>query len=301
LRLLRIIANFARGGERQNRLFYEAEKIWNIHILPCSSNYSYKSPIPKVSELSDKLWDRQYNNGINWNEREGLELLDKFADYSAEYIELIESGKFNPSKGAFVNHDPVVYYCLIRHFKPKKIIEVGLGGSTRLASLARSKNYGQIAHITGVDPYYKSTDLQEIIDEIIPRLVQEIPVSEFKKLGKNDILFIDSSHVSKVGSDVNYLFLEVLPILNDGVIVHVHDIYLPDEMPRDWIKSKAIFWNEQYLLHAFLIFNSKFKILLSNHYMGHFHPEALLKIYNHRPVGGGSFWMQKRGKAPTDA
>ncbi|MGC1932048.1 MAG: class I SAM-dependent methyltransferase [Candidatus Nitrosopolaris sp.] len=297
LRLLRIIANLARGGEKQNKLFYEAERKWNLHILPCNSNYSYKSPLPKVSELSDKLWDKQYIAGIDWNEKESLKLLDKLARYSTEYGELIKSGKFDTSQGAFIQHDPAVYYCLIRHFKPKHIIEVGIGSSTRLASLAKNENqnenYDKIAHITAIDPYYESPDLDEIVDEIIRKPVQEVPASEFNKLEENDILFIDSSHVSKVGSDVNYLFLEILPLLKPGVIVHVHDICLPDEMPESWIKSKAIFWNEQYLLNAFLIFNSKFRILVSNHYMGRFHPDALLKIYNNEPVGGGSFWIQK--------
>jgi hypothetical protein len=295
IRLLRIIANLARTGDKQNRLFYEAEKKWNIHILPCSSNYSFKSPIPKVSELSDKLWDKQYNAGIDWNEKESLKLLDDLAEYSEEYKGLVESGKFDPSQGAFPAHDPAIYYCLLRHFKPKHIIEVGVGSSTRLANLAKNRNVDIHADITGIDPYYVSADLDEMVEELIRKPVQEVPISEFRKLEENDILFIDGSHVSKAGSDVNYLFLEILPSLNKGVIVHVHDICLPDEMPKDWIKSQAIFWNEQYLLNAFLIFNSKFNILFSSHYMQRYHPEALLRIYNHGPIGGGSFWMQKNG------
>jgi hypothetical protein len=283
LRLLRIIANLTRGGDRHNQLFYRAEKELNFHILRLPA---YKEPIPKVSELSDVLWEKQYGAGMNWNEQEGLELLDRFAKYSNEYLELLNNHKFNPDEGAFRYHDPAIYYCMIRHFNPKQIIEVGVGSSTKIASLARRNE----TIITGIDPYYEP-DIQGI--KLIRKEVQQIPVTEFKKLEKNDILFIDGSHVSKIGSDVNYLFLEVLPQLNDGVIIHIHDIHLPGEYPKSWIKSKAIFYNEQYLLHAFLIYNYKFKVLLSNSYMARFHPEALLRIYSGTTIGGGSFWIQK--------
>jgi len=287
LRLLSIVNNLMRDGKRQNLLFYETEKKLNMHVLQCGPNHVYKQPVPKVSELHDKLWEKQYDAGIDWNEEEGLKLLDELAEYSEEYVELLKTAKFNPTDGRFQFHDPAVYYCMIKHFGPRNIIEIGAGGSTKIASLAVTKE----TTITAIDPYYEST-IQGV--HLIRTPVQQIPITEFKKLGNNDILFIDGTHVSKIGSDVNYLLLEVLPELNDGVIVHIHDIYLPDEMPKHWIKSLALFWNEQYLLHAFLIYNSKFKVLLSNYYMKKFHPEALLKVYNNKPVGGGSFWMQKR-------
>ena len=277
------------------RLFHYAEKKWGLHILRCTPNNSYRSPIPKVSELQDKLWEKQYTAGIDWNEEEGLNLINKLAKYSDDYVELINSGKYSQTQGQqFWYHDAAVYYCMIRHFNPKHIIEVGAGGSTRLAYLAieKTKNNNANATIISIDPFYESKPNE--LPTLLRMPVQDVPISEFKKLEENDILFIDGSHISKIGSDVNYLILEVLPVLNDGVIVHVHDIYLPDEMPKEWVKSKLEFWNEQYILNAFLIFNSKFKILLSNHYMARFHPDALSKIYNSKPISGGSFWMQKR-------
>jgi hypothetical protein len=109
------------------------------------------------------------------------------------------------------------------------------------------------------------------------------------------VLFIDSSHVSKVGGDVNFLFLEVLPRLRPGVIVHLHDVFLPAEYPRDWVVEKGRFWTEQYLLQAFLTFNDAWEILLANNYLGLEHAEALRTTFPTSPWwGGGSFWMRRR-------
>jgi hypothetical protein len=97
--------------------------------------------------------------------------------------------------------------------------------------------------------------------------VQNVSLSEFNKLEKNDILLIDSSHVLKIGSDVQYEYLEILPRLKKGVIVHVHDIFSPSEYPREWVLEDYRFWNEQYLLCAFLSFNSAFEVLWAGSYM----------------------------------
>jgi hypothetical protein len=130
---------------------------------------------------------------------------------------------------------------------------------------------------------------------MIDEPVQKIPLNIFKELNENDILFIDGSHVTKIGSDVNFMFFEVLPLLNPGVLVHIHDIQLPKEFPRKWIEEKMVFWNEQYLLHAFLIGNRDFEILFGNSFMGLNHPELLNKIYqSDKPPGGGSFWIRKK-------
>ena len=101
--------------------------------------------------------------------------------------------------------------------------------------------------------------------------IQDIDLDFFSQLQSGDILFIDSSHTIKIGGDVNYLFLEVLPRLKPGVIVHVHDIFLPFDYRRDWVKKEFRFWTEQYLLQAFLIFNSEFEVLMANGYLNHYH------------------------------
>jgi hypothetical protein len=133
---------------------------------------------------------------------------------------------------------------------------------------------------------------------LIERPAQEITLNEFEALGANDILFIDSSHVSKIGSDVNYLYLEILPRLKPGVIVHMHDIFLPQEYPTVWITQKMRFWNEQYLLQAFLAFNSGFEVLLANNYLGRTHRAEMQATFQKSPWrGGGSLWIRRKSKS----
>src|SRR5262249_46442361 len=113
---------------------------------------------------------------------------------------------------------------------------------------------------------------------------------------QNDILFIDSSHVFRVDSDVRFLFLEVLPRLNPGVLIHIHDIFLPYDYPRDWIVKEHRFWNEQYLLHAFLLFNRAFEVLWAGSYMHTRHSDKLKRAfasYDPASVWPGSFWMRR--------
>jgi hypothetical protein len=117
----------------------------------------------------------------------------------------------------------------------------------------------------------------------------------FSKLESGDILFIDSSHSVKIGGDVNYLFLEVLPRLKPGVIVHVHDIRFPLDYDRQWVLGEFRFWAEQYLLQAFLSFNSEFEVLMGNSYLAHYYMEDFKAIFTNSPWwGGGSFWMRRK-------
>ena len=125
--------------------------------------------------------------------------------------------------------------------------------------------------------------------------IQEIDLEFFSQLGSGDVLFIDSSHTVKIGSDVNYLFLEVLPRLRPGVIVHVHDIFMPFEYRRDWVLDEFRFWTEQYILQAFLTFNSEFDVLLANSYLNHYHQQELKAAFPGLSSWAcGSFWMQRK-------
>lgn len=287
LNLLKAVDNLYMGtGEMQIKLFREAEK-FGVHIL----RPHFYSPLPIISELDNKIWNRQEVRGINWNEKNSLILLEDLAKYANEFKELLDSNQFNVNDGQFRYHDPATYYAMIRHFKPKKIMEVGAGATTKLASLAIKKN--SKTDLISIDPYAPDyvRDLFGL-QQLIKEPVQNIEIKKFQQLKRNDILFIDSSHISKIGSDVNYLFLEVMPSLNEGVLIHIHDIFLPLELPKDWIE-RLIFWNEQYLLHAFLIGNKDFEVLFGNRYMSLHHPESLHKIYANEPIGGGSFWMRK--------
>jgi hypothetical protein len=183
---------------------------------------------------------------------------------------------------------------------PEKIIEIGSGNSTRLmarACLWNKERSGKDTKLFTVDPYP-----DEIVSGGFPGLTkftkekaENLPLDFFMQLNPGDILFIDSSHVVQTGNEVNYLFLEVLPRLKPGVIIHVHDIYFPREYPRNWIFKYQRFCTEQYLLQAFLAYNHAFEVLFSNSYM-HFHHKQELKdtfpSYNGTDWPS-SFWMKK--------
>lgn len=137
---------------------------------------------------------------------------------------------------------------------------------------------------------------------LIKSRVQDVDPGEFAKLQEGDILFVDSSHVAKIGSDVNHLFFKVLPAVARGVHVHFHDIFLPYEYRRDWIKEKMLFWNEQYLLRAFLMGNAEWDVTLPVCRLSRTSPDLLQKACP-SPTGtvtGGSFWM-RRSRAPETA
>jgi predicted O-methyltransferase YrrM len=194
---------------------------------------------------------------------------------------------------------------MIRCFKPGKIIEVGSGYSTLMAAKAISmnmdgdRNYN--CQFTCIEPYEHSW-LEELNVKVLRSLVEEVDLSYFESLNENDILFIDSSHIIKPQGDVLFLFLHVLPVLKPGVIIHIHDIFTPKDYLEEWIIKKNRFWNEQYLVEAFLSYNDQFKIIGALNFLRHSYYQALAdkcpvlkkQIEDGVPREPGSIWIQKK-------
>jgi hypothetical protein len=230
-----------------------------------------------------------------------LELLrNHFPKFRHEYDEFPveptgEPGRFHFNNGLFDATDALVAYCMIRHFQPRLIIEVGGGFSSLIAAEAIVKN--ENSALICIEPFPPDflRDGFPGLHSLIQKKVEHIDIGFFSQLDSGDILFIDSSHTVKIGGDVNYLFLEVLPRLKPGVIVHVHDIFLPFDYRRDWVMDQLRFWTEQYLLQAFLSFNSEFEVLMANAYLLHRYREELNAAFTKSPrLRGGSFWMRRR-------
>jgi hypothetical protein len=181
------------------------------------------------------------------------------------------------------------------------MIEVGSGHSSCMTLDTNDIWLDGQMQCTFVEPYpdllfslLKPGDTDRI--EIIPKRVQDVDLEVFRELRSGDVLFIDSTHVSKVGSDVNYLFLEVLPLLKRGVLIHIHDIFYPFEYPSNWILEGRA-WNELYMLRALLQQGSAYEIVAMNSFLAQEHPDALRQ---HIPVAmknpGGSIWLRKIGQ-----
>jgi hypothetical protein len=200
--------------------------------------------------------------------------------------------------GTFCHADGITLYCVLRHAKPRRVIEVGSGFSS--AAMLDTAQYflrDQVA-FTFIEPdtqrledLLRATDWERV--SLLRRPVQEVPVSTFQELQAGDVLFIDGSHVAKVGSDVNYLLGEVLPALRRGVYVHFHDVPYPFEYFREWIEQ-GIAWNEAYMIRAFLAFNRAYEIFFYNTYLEHFHRTW---FDQHMPLclrnTGGSLWLRR--------
>ncbi|HEX6732529.1 MAG TPA: class I SAM-dependent methyltransferase, partial [Pyrinomonadaceae bacterium] len=236
----------------------------------------------------------------NWEAQLGL--LSDLAAYREELREIDRLGAdgFDFQNGYFAGFDAAVYYSLIRHLKPGQVIEVGGGYSTQIAqrALARNRDEGNEGKLVCVEPYPEPrlTDKKKIEFDLIEKPVQEIQVDFFSSLEANDILFIDSTHTVKFGSDVCYEFLDILPKLSSAVWVHVHDIFFPHDYPSEWLLEKRMALNEQYLLEAFLAFNVEFSVQLSNHWICLDHGEVAAQLWPGDHLGqtcSSSFWMKR--------
>jgi hypothetical protein len=268
----------------------------------------YYSPIPALSELlahADRIWPSPPPRtlaGVDLNEQHQLEVLAELATFYSEQPwsdEKQEGLRYYFQNPMYSYGDALYLYGMLRKLRPQRLFEVGSGHTSAVTLDTNDRFLGGQVQCTFVDPepqrlYSLLTEEDHKRATIIPHQVQDVPLSAFEPLGANDILFIDSSHVSKAGSDVNYLFLEVLPRLASGVYVHIHDVFYPLEYPRDWLEEGR-HYNEDYLLRAFLMYNNAFTIELFGSYLYTFHADEmqrLMPLTLHNP--GGSIWLRKR-------
>jgi len=283
---------------------FDLFETFGIHILPVH----YYSPIPDIRILRKKknLWSRELPLlGIDLNidgQKRLLETIcppfrDEYLSFPKEKTDNSLQYYLNNSSFGFVSGQ--MHYCIIRHFKPKRIIEVGSGYSTLVSLIALDKNdeEGYPCEFTAIEPYPPQFLENGVpgIKQFIKEKVEDIDISFFESLSKNDLLFIDSTHTVKIGGDVNFLILEVLPKLNKGVIVHIHDIQFPYEYFNSYLLQNHYFWQEQYLIQAFLMYNRSFKILWCASYMHHKYSKLIAKYFSAYPGGRvpTSLYIQK--------
>lgn len=244
-----------------------SRKIFNkIGVFPIIDDYY--EPRFKFDNIKKSFRDDRNLPGINMNIKEQLEILSKF-DYNSELLKIPlekqDDLEFYFNNGFFEAGDAEYLYNIIRLFKPKNIIEIGSGYSTLMAINAIKENSFRdnsyfCNHIC-IEPYEKHYLLQTKSNQLLKEKVEDVNIDIFLKLQCNDILFIDSSHIIRPQGDVLLEYLEILPILRSGVLVHIHDIFTPKDYIDDWILKQVRFWNEQYLLEAFLTMNDKYRVI----------------------------------------
>jgi len=199
---------------------------------------------------------------------------------------------------SFESGDAEYWYQLIRTFKPRHIIEIGSGNSTLMAIRAIRQNKADdpayaCEHVC-IEPY-EMPWLEKSGVTVLRQKVEDVDLSYFARLGENDILFIDSSHIIRPQGDVLFEYLELLPVLNKGVIVHIHDIFTPRNYPAEWLEGEVRLWNEQYLLEAFLYYNESWKVVGALNFLYHNHFDELKAVAPFINAGEepASFYIQK--------
>lgn len=217
--------------------------------------------------------------------------------------EVSVTNRYHYNNKYFGHADATSLYFAIRQFKPKRIIEVGSGFSSAVMLDVNERFFNNAIKLSFIEPYperlyslLRNNDRD--FTEVKVSDVQSVDLEYFTQLRENDILFIDSTHVSKTGSDVNYLLFDILPRLNKGVIIHIHDIFFPFEYPKEWViyGNGRFGWNEAYILRAFLMYQVDYEIVIFNDFMQSFHKQGVLKdMPNYTAHGrGGSIYLRKK-------
>jgi Methyltransferase domain len=274
----------------------------------------FYSPVPDTRELSrepahSRIWPAVPGElaGIDWRPDAQVELVaDVLATQPHLPFATAPTGdptEYHTQNPLFSPLDAWVLQAMLLHLCPARMIEVGCGWSSLVTARVNREHRDHAMDFTCIEPYPPDFLAGGVpgISRLVTTPVQETSVDLFSQLGAGDVLFIDSSHVVKTGSDAQFLYHEVIPRLNAGVVVHIHDIFLPFDYPEGWVLSGRG-WNEQYVLRSFLAFNDAFEVLLGVAWMTNFRPDVLTaaapELGDPRQIGGGSLWI-RRSRSPS--
>lgn len=267
----------------------------------------FYSPIVSVKDLQkrqDYIWqenEKEELEGIDLNLQTQIQLIKKFEFFYPELPfkpEPVDNLRYYFKNRFYSYTDAILLYGMLRHFKPNNIIEIGSGFSSALMMDVNDMFFKSKIKLKFIEPF--PTRLKSLMGikesknvELIEDNLQNIPLHIFNALEKGDILFIDSSHIVKTGSDVNHILFKILPILNSGVLIHFHDIFYPFEYPKKWVLN-GFNWNETYFLKSFLMYNSNYEIILFSDYLHKYYKS----IFQNMPLTyrgtGGNLWIMKK-------
>lgn len=282
----------ARVRTTLSSLFQAVQAGLGVSVTP--SHFYF--PVPRLKSFHGKDWSEcRPCAAVKFNLSEQIhrlrtELLPFAAECKFPEVPTNDAHEFHFNNGFFERIDAEVAYSFIRQRKPRRVIEIGSGNTTLVlaAALRRNKEEGNPGELMSIEPNPPPFLKDGLVGltELIDKPVQHVPLELFRTLRSNDILFIDSSHVVSMDSDVLYECLRILPELSRGVLVHFHDVFTPLDYPEKFVMTNLCFWGEQYLLEAFLSFNSAFKVVWAGSAMQAFRPDVLRDAF---PAWEGSF------------
>lgn len=277
-------------------------------VLPVPLHFY--QPVFDPDSIPTAVWRRKTNMpGVDFDPEAQLSLLERLAEFSEECRwpeHATGRHEYYSQNSSFGFSSACLLHSVVRLFCPARVIEVGAGMSTLVLANALELNQrdgrSHSSFLT-IDPYPPAQVKWLVTDthKLTVAEVQSVPIEDFTSLTAGDLLFIDSSHVVRTGGDVNFLYLDVLPRLAAGVVVHIHDVQLPYEYHRDYSAAShaaRLYWTEQYLLQAFLALNSDYKVLLAGYWLQLDHAKRFAALFPtwrpdvHRPTT--SFYLQRR-------
>jgi hypothetical protein len=270
----------------------------------------YYEPTYAESDLPTNTKSARNLPGIDFNEVGQLALLSQFC-YSDE-LKQIPLHKSRDDQFGYLNNmysfgDAEIYYSMVRHLKPQRIIEIGSGNSTLMAQLAIAKNKAENPNYSCtqicIEPFEMAW-LETTGVAVIRERVETVALSTFDVLEAGDILFVDSSHVIRPCGDVLREFAEIIPRIASDVYVQVHDIFTPFDYPEHWLRRERRLWDEQYLLESFLSFNKRFEIVCAANWLKHKHWDAFSNacpmMRNNPDQVPGAFWFKSKSEEHDD-
>lgn len=298
-------AEIQQLGAVLRRLVYSPSELrkrlqdMGVSVIPAN----WYSEIPLINELEQAPADLASPEFVEGFDPQRLrEVLNALMPFSAEFDPPESPPENHPvpdrfywKGGPFSFSDAMAYYCFVRLLRPRTIVEIGPGWSTFVADAAlRANGSGQLICVDPAPQPFLSGIAS--VARLIDQPVQSLPPEFFNEvLSDGDILFIDSTHTVKHGSDCIHLYLKVLPAIAHHITLHVHDIFLPFSLPLQWMRDRQLYWTEQYLLYAYLLDNRRAEILYGSHYHSRFNREQLNALMRDRyPAGGGSLWFTQQ-------
>lgn len=266
----------------------------------------YYSPIVNIDEIErrqNQVWPSKlpdYIEGIDLDKDSHKQLIDSLSiNYNSIPFKAEKSDgcRYYYNNIWFTYNDAIFLHLMLRHIKPKRMIEVGSGFSSAVTLDTNNLFLQDYIQLTFIEPDLERLNLLLKNDDsgkvnIVNKQIQDVDTNIFKELNSGDILFIDTSHICKSGSDLNFILFEILPILNQGVIIHFHDIFYPFEYPKKWVLGRYN-WNEIYIMRAFLMYNNKFKIKFFPSYVQNKFPEWLHGFPDVFKSDAQSIWIEK--------
>lgn len=278
--------------------FHRATQAVGVNLVPVN----FYSNVPSVAEIEDSFEYKgdapPYLDSKAFDEQRLRTTLEMLIPYAVDFNPDIDGDEATCANGFFWKNsqfswsDAMAYHAFLRALQPANVVEIGGGFSSLIARQALQLN-GR-GKVTCIEPFPRPFLRDQPDIALRQKPIQDVSSDDLNAiLQDGDVLFIDSTHTVKSGSDCLHIYLRLLPKLERNVYIHVHDIFLPFAMPKEWLLRKRIFWTEQYLLLAWLLGNPNAKLIYGSNYHSHFNTELLDRLMRGRyGAGGSSVWIK---------